>query len=165
MEIISTISNVLTALTSIGTVVIAYSAIHTWRKEFIGKKKIELAAEIMLTVYDILDAMIYARLNRYSPSEIKDVERWMKTEKLRDPQNTDIYPDRFHFLIVNRRLEERQDKIDKLEKLSNQAYIYFGEDRFRLFQELHKCTLDIRLAAEKLYYNITTMSRQITMHY
>lgn len=46
MEIISSISNILTALTAIVAVIIGGFALYTWRNEFIGKKKIELAAEI-----------------------------------------------------------------------------------------------------------------------
>jgi hypothetical protein len=37
---ISTIANVITAITTLGMIGIAWSALRTWQKEFIGKKKI-----------------------------------------------------------------------------------------------------------------------------
>jgi hypothetical protein len=140
---------------------VAWFALYTWRKEFIGKKKIELAAEIMEVVCDIQDLLIGARLGRYSSTELKETENWMQSEKLRDPQNTDIYPDRFHFLIAARRLEAGQDKIDKLKNLANKVYLYWDKELFRLFYELHKYTVDVRNAARKLYYNDDPENQQV----
>jgi hypothetical protein len=155
------IASIITAIATATMAVVAWVALRTWRKEFIGKKKIGFACQIMKTVCEIQDALIYARLNRISSNEIKEVEAWMKSEKERDPRDTEIYPDRFHFLIANRRLMERQDKIDKLKEIYNEAFLYFGEDIFRLLYELYKYTVDVRDAAHKLYYNVEPENQQM----
>ena len=61
---INEFSGIITALSTISMAVVAGYALHTWRKEFIGKRKIELACQIMKSVYDVQDAILYARIGR-----------------------------------------------------------------------------------------------------
>ena len=152
---IAAIASIFTALATIAMAGVAWFALQTWRKEFIGKKKIELSRQIMECAYEVQDALIYARLNRISEREVKEAEEWMKSEKARDPEHTILYPDRYHFLVANRRLEERQDKIDEFRNLTNTAYLYWDKEIFKLFYELCEYTLMVRTAAKDLYYNDT----------
>jgi hypothetical protein len=57
------ISDIASIIIAIGTLTMAGAAcfaLRTWRKEFIGKKKIELASEIMASVYEFQDKLPYA---------------------------------------------------------------------------------------------------------
>lgn len=155
IENINIIANITTALSTLGLVLVAWFALYTWRKEFIGQKKIELARQIMESVYDVQDAIIYARLDRSSTREIKEIEKWVNSEKLRDPQHMGVYPDRFHFWISHHRLAERRDKIEKFQNLANAASLYWDKEIFGLFYELSGYTLKIQTAAKDLYYNDT----------
>ena len=150
---IETIASIITAVATLGMVVVGGIALYTWKKEFIGKKKIELAAEIMETACDIQDLLIGARLDIYSPIELQEVADWMQSEKIKDPHNTDIYTDRFHFFIPHRRLEAGQDKIDRLLSFFNKAFLYWDKDIMKLITELHGYTVQIRQTAKALYYN------------
>lgn len=130
-------------------------ALHTWRKEFIGKRKIELACQIMKSVYDVQDTILYARIGRINELDIKEVERWVNSEKQRDPEHMGVFPKRFHFWIPHRRLAERQDKLENLQNYMNDACLYWGLDLMKLIFELNEFSLKIRTAAKDLYYNDT----------
>ena len=157
---IETITSIITAVATLGMVVVAWYALQIWRKEFIGKKKIELAIEIMRGVYDIQDLLIAARINRFSNIEEKEIMDWMQSEKLRNPQNTDIYPTKLHYLAPTYRLNKEQEKIEKLIGLFNKACLYWDEDILKLIQELHLYILNVRLASKELYYNPTPVNQQ-----
>lgn len=88
---INEFSGIITALSTISMAVVAGYALHTWRKEFIGKRKIELACQIMKSVYDVQDAILYAR-GRINELDIKEVERWVNSEKQRDPEHMGVFP-------------------------------------------------------------------------
>lgn len=91
---ISDFSDIITAFSTIAMALIAGFALHTWRKEFIGKRKIELACQIMKSVYDVQDAILYARIGRINELDIKEVEQWVHSEKQRDPEHMGIFPER-----------------------------------------------------------------------
>ena len=152
---INEFSGIITALSTISMAVVAGYALHTWRKEFIGKRKIELACQIMKSVYDVQDAILYARIGRINELDIKEVERWVNSEKQRDPEHMGVFPKRFHFWIPHRRLAERQDKLENLQNYMNDACLYWGLDLMKLIFELNEFSLKIRTAAKDLYYNDT----------
>ncbi|HIU52713.1 MAG TPA: hypothetical protein IAD20_01375 [Candidatus Scatocola faecipullorum] len=152
---INEISSVVTALATLSMAIVAALALKTWRKEFIGKKKIELSCEIMKTVYEVQDAIIYARVGRISELDIKNVEQWVESEKIRDPEHMGVYPDRFFAWVPHRRLAENQDKLDKLNNFMDDACLYWGIDLMKLIYELNHITLKIRSSAKDLYYNDT----------
>lgn len=152
---ISELADIITALATISMAVVAGCALHTWRKEFIGKRKIELACQIMKSVYDVQDAILYARIGRISELDIKEVEKWVNSEKLRDPEHMGVFPDRYFAWVPHRRLAERQDKIENLQNVMNDACLYWGLELMQLICELSGYTLKIRTAAKDLYYNDT----------
>ena len=55
METFNIVKDVLTLIIAGAGVVIAGMALHTWRKEFIGKKKIDLACDIVEQVCNVQD--------------------------------------------------------------------------------------------------------------
>ena len=83
------------------------------------------------------------------------MERWVNSEKQRDPEHMGVFPERFHFWIPHRRLAERQDKLENLQNYMNDACLYWGLDLMKLIFELNEFSLKIRTAAKDLYYNDT----------
>lgn len=152
---ISEFSDIVTSISSVAMFFVAAFALHTWRKEYIGKKKIELACLIMKSVYDVQDAILYARIGRFSELDIKEVEQWVKSEKMRDPDCMGVFPERYLAWVPHRRLAERQDKIEKLQNFMNDASLYWGIELMQLIYQLNEYTLKIRTAAKDLYYNDT----------
>jgi hypothetical protein len=154
-EILNVTTSLITTLATLGMLAIACLALRTWRKEFIGTKKIELARQIMDAVCEVQDTLIYARMSCSNELEIKEVEKSLKTSQAHAPEHTRIYPDRFPFMIPHWRMNERQDKIDAFKNLANKAYLYWGKEIFKLFYELGEYPLQVRIASKNLYYNDT----------
>lgn len=150
------VTDIISCTASVSTAFIAGMALYAWRREFIGKKKIELAAEIMETVYEIQDAFIYARCPAIARPEIDEALRWIKAEKEKHPENTDVYPKRITYLIPHRRLEEKQDIINKFRTLQNKAYMYWGKDMYVAFVKLTDFNQRIMRASKNLYYGEDT---------
>lgn len=150
---ISEITNIVTATATVFMAWVAWVALSTWRKELIGKNKIELARQIMTSAYNIQDAIMYARTNRFNGEEIKEVEDKLNSEKVRYPEQISIHPDRFQFMIPHNRLAENQEKIDEFTHLMNKACLYWDKEIFSLFCLLRVCITEIREAAKDLYYN------------
>lgn len=158
IDIINMASNVLIALATLGMAVAAGFAIQTWRKEFIGTKKIELAAEIMMAVMEFQDVLIAARINIYTPQELDVIKKWLEEVNLKK-QNVPnsilwpIYSDRIWLLAPFHRLNQSAEKTDKFDAMLNKSLIYFGEDLYRLLMELRSYLGKIRHASEMLYEN------------
>lgn len=150
------IANTITAFASVATAVIAGLALYTWKREFIGKKKIELAAEIMHAVYDIQDLYLGVRMPMIAQTEHDEVLEWIKTEAATHPGKADVYPDRINHLVPHQRLIKQQDVIERLRKLQNQAYMYWGKEIMLAILKLTNFNFKIMLASKDLYYGKDT---------
>lgn len=73
-------TDIISCTASVATAVIAGMALYAWKREFIGKKKIELAAEIMRAVYDIQDLYIGIRMPMIAKAEHDEALEWIKAE-------------------------------------------------------------------------------------
>lgn len=150
------IANTITAFASVATAIIAGLALYTWKREFIGKKKIELAAEIMHAVYDIQDLYLGVRMPMISQTEHDEVLEWIKTEAAAHPGKADVYPDRINHLVPHQRLIKQQDVIERLRKLQNQAYMYWGKEIMLAILKLTNFNFKIMQASKDLYYGKDT---------
>ena len=151
------VTDIISCTASVATAIIAVVALYTWKHEFIGKKKIELAAEIMHAVYDIQDLYLGARMPMIAKTEIDEAYQWIKSQKELNPDNVDVYPDRLKHLIPHQRLLKQQDKIDKFRTLQNQAYMYWGKEIIAAFLKLTDYNWRIMRASLDLYYGQDTL--------
>lgn len=167
IDIINMISNVVIALATLGMAVAAGFAIQTWRKEFIGTKKIELASEIMITVMEFQDVLINARIEGTIPMELNDVKKWLeevnsKKQNVPNAVPWPIYQDRLFCLLPIHRLNKNAEISDNYNTILNKGLIYFGEDLYKLLVELHSFLGKIRYASEMLYENPSNVELQQT---
>ena len=158
IELINSIASIITALATLGMLGVAVFALYTWRKEFIGKKKIELASEIMVTVFEFQDMLMQSRINMYTSKEIDEIKKWLDEVNYQKRLDTNsvswpIYSDRMHCLLPFHRLNKNSDIIDEFSMLLTRSLIYWDENLFRLLQELHSFLGKIRYASEMLYEN------------
>lgn len=155
---INTISDIVIALGTAGMAVAAWIALRSWRKEFIGKKKIELAAEIMSSVLEFQDILTSARLTAYTPMNLAEIEKWLikvndSKEGIPGSIKWPIYRDRLNYLMPIHRLNTSADTVDDFSKVLNKSLMYWPEDLFKLLVELHSFLGKIRYASEMLYEN------------
>ena len=147
---------ILSAISSVATAIIAGMALYAWKREFIGKKKIELAAEIMRAVYDIQDLYIGVRMPMIAKVEHDEALEWIKAETAAHPGNADVYLERVNHLVPHQRLIKQQDVIEKLRSLQNQAYMYWGKEIIIAILKLTDYNFKIMQASKNLYYGEDT---------
>ncbi len=150
------VTDIISCTASVATAIIAGMALYAWKREFIGKKKIELAAEIMRTVYDVQNMFIGVRLPMITKAELDETLEWIKTETAVHPGNAAVYPERVRYLVPHQRLAKNQDIIEKLRSLQNQAYMYWGKEIIAAFLKLTDYNLKIMRASLDLYYGKDT---------
>lgn len=143
-------------IASVATAVIAGMALYAWKREFIGKKKIELAAEIMRTVYDIQDLYIGVRMPMIAQTEHDEALEWIKAEAAAHPGKADVYPERVNHLVPHQRLIKQQNIIERLRALQNQAYMYWGKEIIIAMLKLTNYNSMIMQASKDLYYGRDT---------
>lgn len=150
------ILNTFSTIASVATAIIAGMALYAWKREFVGKKKIELAAQIMCSVYEIQDMFIGVRLPLIAKDELDDAYEWINAETAAYPGNAEVYPERIKYLVPHRRLTKQQDLIEKFRSLQNQAYMYWGREIIAAFIKLTNYNLKIMHASKDLYYGKDT---------
>lgn len=150
------VTDIISCTASVATAIIAGMALYAWKREFIGKKKIELAAEIMRAVYDIQDLYIGVRMPMIAQAEHDEALEWIKAETAAHPGNADVYPERVNHLVPHQRLIKQQDVIEKLRSLQNQAYMYWGKEIIIAILKLTDYNFKIMQASKNLYYGKDT---------
>ncbi len=153
-------TDIISCTASVATAIIAVVALYTWKHEFIGKKKIELAAEIMRAVYEVQDLYIGVRMPMIAKIEHDEALEWIKAEAAAHPGNADVYPERVNHLIPHQRLIKQQDVIEKLLSLQNQAYMYWGNEIIIAYSLLYCIKRRTAIAV----FNQTICRRQITQN-
>lgn len=150
------VTDIISCTASVATAIIAGMALYAWKREFIGKRKIELAAEIMHTVYDVQNMFIGIRLPMITKTELDETLEWIKAETAANPGNAAVYPERVKYLVPHQRLAKTQDIIEKLRALQNQAYMYWGKEIIVAILKLTDYNFKIMQASKNLYYGKDT---------
>lgn len=150
-------TDIISCTASVATAVIAGMALYAWKREFIGKKKIELAAEIMRAVYDIQDLYLGVRMPMIAQVEHDEALEWIKAEASAHPGKAGVYPERVNHLVPHQRLIKQQDIIEKLRSLQNQAYMYWGKEIIIAILKLTDYNFKFMQASKDLYYSKDTL--------
>lgn len=140
VQIITSIINCFAAL------VVAYVAvfgIRSWRREFKGKRQIELAEEILTLFYEAKDAF----------SAIRSPLGWVNEGATRKPAE-DETPEqkraRDMAFVVFERYEANKEIFNKLFALRYRFMALFGKDKVSPFDEIHKVRTRIFVASKRL---------------
>jgi hypothetical protein len=133
-------------LQSVSVTVAAGTAIwgvSAWRHEFVGKKRIELAEDVLARFYEARDAIAYIRSPLSYSGEGSTRERG-SDESERQAELLD------RAYVPRKRYLERQDVFNHLFPLRYRFMAQFGSDSGVAFTELNGILNDIFSAAEEL---------------
>ncbi len=145
MDFYNIVKDGLTLIIAGAGVWVAWSALKTWRKEFIGKKKIDLACDIVEQACNMQDIINYARSRLSLLSEQNELREELKKD------NVEIKEKKLFYLIPKYRLRKNREKIEKFLHLGNKAQLYWNKDILNLFGSLHRIIQDILNTSEDLY--------------
>lgn len=123
----------------------AVLALHTWRKEFVGKKKIEFAAEFVEKAIDVKDFIAAVRNGVSLVSEEEDIENELKKENRYIPNGKTAY------LTPKYRIIKKDDYIKNFYSLKTKALMYFGEDALKIYSVVNSVIIKIKISSDELY--------------
>ncbi len=158
MEIFNLVKDILTLIIAGAGVFIAGMALYTWRKEFIGKKKIDLACDIVEQVCNMQDLIYYIRLKFCYPREAKEAMEILKKD------NDIIKEKNIYRLIASYRVYEKKEEINKFLQLRNKAQLYWDKNILDLFQEIKTVIFFIRDSSYS-YYSKDDLSQEEIEYY
>ncbi|MVC61865.1 hypothetical protein D6V01_17920, partial [Vibrio cholerae] len=119
------------------------SGVGAWKREFIGKRRIELAEETLATFFEIKDAIAFIR----SPfASVGEGESRVVGEREK-PEETELL-NRGH--IVFERYEKKREVFIKFETLKYKFMATYGEDSEAIFKDTNKAVNSIFSSARLL---------------
>ncbi|MBI4828101.1 MAG: hypothetical protein HY804_04720 [Nitrospinae bacterium] len=141
-----TFLQILKALESVAIIVASCTAvlgINAWRREHIGRKKLDLAEETLLLFYQARDVIRYMRnpIGRVEEGETrkKDSKESEKQTKARNEAH-----------VPFERFDSSKETFNRLQALRYRFIIYFNEEHGKNFDEIRKIVHEIFYAARRL---------------
>ena len=139
--------DVIETASAVTVAVCAVCALYTWRKEFVGKKKIEFAAEFVEKAIDIKGFIAYVRNGYSSATETEEIENELKKENKFVPNGNVAY------LVPKYRILKNDENIRSFYTLRTKAFMYFGSDSLNFFNIISSTLVKIRISSHELYVN------------
>jgi len=136
LEIINTLAIVIASI-------VAICGISAWRREFQGKRKIELAEDVLSLFYEAKDAIRAIR----NPLGFQGEGTTRKPEENETPMQKEAR-DRVYFIYE--RFEKRQEIFNKLHSKRYQFKARFGPEKDKPFEDLKDIIIEIQVAAGSL---------------
>jgi hypothetical protein len=136
LEVVNTLAIVIASI-------VAICGINAWRKEFQGKRKIELAEEVLALFYEAKDAISAIR----SPFGYLGEGSTRKPQENEAPEQKDA---RDKAYVVYERFQKRQEVFNKLHSKRYQFMSRFGAEKSKPFEDLRMIIIKIQVSADSL---------------
>ena len=132
------------------TLYFAYSALSTWKKEFLGKKEIELAEEVVIRMGILKDILEQVRNGFTFKGETDEVEQEL-SQQTENGKIQQIHKNRLFYLVPVLRLQKNNKEIQSFLELKYKAEVYWSDSYSNLFDEIKSIVISIHSAAKILY--------------
>lgn len=144
METIVTIGQTIAIISACWAII---SGVGAWKREFIGKRRIELAEEVLATFFEIKDAIVSIR----HPFSNTDEGKTRQKGEYETKEESNLL-DRGY--IVFERYEKRKEVFQKFNTLKYRFMAAFGKDTEEIFTECNRTLNQIFISSRMLaeYY-------------
>lgn len=122
---------------------IAISGVSAWRKQHIGKRKIELAEDALALFYESYDAIKHMRHPASFSNEMESVER-------AQGETEEAWQARRNASVVFHRYNNYQALFNKLHAMRYRFMAQIGKEEAKPFEDLRKIVNDIIMSARML---------------
>jgi len=122
---------------------VAIYGIDSWRREFQGKRQIELAEEALALFYEAADAIAHIRNPFGFSNEFESVKREA------NESDTD-FEARKRASVVFYRYNKHNELFSRIHSIRYRFMAAFGKDKTKPFDDLHKVVREIVIAARML---------------
>jgi hypothetical protein len=121
---------------------VAIYGIDSWRREFKGKRQIELAEEVLALFYEVSDAISHIRAPASYSTEY---------EAQRAPDESEAnFEARKRASVVYYRYNQHKELFGRLHSLRYRFMATFGTEKASPFESIHKAIHEINVAARML---------------
>lgn len=127
--VVEHISNILVSVAAIVASYVALKGLHTWRREYVGRRQIDLAEQVLALFYEVKDVIAGARGSFTFPGE-GSTRKAIEDET---PEQTEI---RNHAYVLIERLNGRADLFARLRSLRYRFMAQHGKDAATPFDDL-----------------------------
>ena len=135
-------------LASISLIIAAWTVIigvNAWRREYVGKRRLELAEEVLALFYEARDVISYIR-NPFSFSGEGSTREAAPNESPEEKRIND------QAYVVFERYNKRQELFNKIYSIRYRYMARFGKDSAKPFDDLNKIVHEIFASARRLSY-------------
>jgi hypothetical protein len=143
-------------LESISLIIAAWTVIigvNAWRHEFIGKRRIELAEEVLALFYEARDVISYIR----SPFGYVGEGSSRKSSENESPEEKQIYDNAY---VVVERYNKNQELLNKIYSMRYRFMAQFGKEASVPFDDLRKIVNDIFISSRMLTHHWKDQGRR-----
>jgi hypothetical protein len=140
LNTLQSVSVIVASVIASGTVIYGVNA---WRREYTGKRKIELAEEVLALFYEARDAIRFIR----SPFGYVGEGSTRKSAPNETSEEKSINDNAY---VVNERYIKRQDLFNKIYSMRYRYMAQFGKDWAKPFDELDKIVRELLISAHML---------------
>jgi hypothetical protein len=140
---ISSISNVAVALAAAFAAYQGYRSLSAWRGETIGRKRIELAEQVLTDFYEAKDIIRWVRLSLAYSTESRD-------RPGRDEENESLRHHRDTFYVPLKRLSDHAEFFARLRARRYSVMATFGTDAAKCYDTLNELKGRIEVSASEL---------------
>jgi hypothetical protein len=121
----------------------AIYGINAWRREYVGKRKIELAEEVLVLFYEAKEIIAYMRHPTSYSSEVDEIKKLSN-------ETEEEWNCRKNSLVPLKRLQEHKESTNKLRSLRYRFMAIVSKEDAKPFDDLQKVINEILLAANRL---------------
>jgi hypothetical protein len=137
------ISSVIYAVATIFAACVAIYGVNSWKREFRGKRRIELAEEVLSLFYQAKDAIEHIR----SPMGYSNEGYTRKQDENETPEQTAAWNMAY---VAFERYEKWQETFNKLQSLRYRFMVQIGKEEAEPFNEIRKVINRIFSASRRL---------------
>lgn len=142
ISILESVSVIIASLTASGTIIYGIKA---WRREYIGKRKLDLAEEVLALFYEARDAIRFIR----SPASYSGEGRTRNAAPNETPEEKRINDNAY---IAFERYNKRLELFNKIRSMRYRYMAQLGKDLSKPFDDLNNIVNDIFISATMLPY-------------
>lgn len=144
-EEIMDFTNILQSISVIIAAIVVIFGINAWRREYIGKRNVDLAEEVLALFYEARDVIRYIR----SPFGVVGEGSTRSSDPKESPEEKQINDGAY---VVFERYSKRQDLFNKIYSMRYRYMARFGKDSAKPFDDLNKIVNEIFSSARMLAY-------------
>ncbi len=141
--VLEVVNTALVLVSTLAIVITTIIAIYAWKKEFKGKRKIELAEEVLALFYEARDAI----------RAIRNPFGFQGEGATRKPQENEAQEEkeaRDRAYVVYERFDKRKEVFNKLHSKRYQFMARFGTKKAKPFEDIRMIVIEIQVSADSL---------------